>query len=399
MYKKILLVTLTSVIMLSGLFYFFGDTMIPILIASFMIIKTKALLITTKLYASSKKKMFMFLKTLTMTKALTLGVKRFFIDNVFSKWLAKNIIDPIKNPIIGYLTIYRKLSMKEKMRRLLIIFLPVSIVTGLMFAFGMLEGAFLYAEIKTVVIGFFKLLWVFGAKILAFFTTGWFATILEIFALSWILSKVEKIPYIGEKIVAFSDFIGKKFRYIFVNIKIYYRKYFEIYLERHISKKVRTRFYKYGERFTKSLNNFKTNNELFLIKVLLSKEAKYFSPIFKKKKVYRTVDEKIEAMRLLNKKTNDSLDVRGFYNTDNVWDGEINSVLIFESFASMNDHNGNTSGKILKEHFWVLNLTEKIFSLEVNEKEYDIKPGKIKLMKSNVIKHPLHSKFELIEIH
>lgn len=397
MRKKILFFFLVSV-SFGGMFYFFGDGLIPILMSSFIIIKTKALLVMGKVYGSSKKKFFLFLKTLTMTKAITLGIKRFFIDNVFSKWLEKNIIRPVKTPVFGYVNIFKKLSMKEKVKRMLMVFLPISIVTGIMFLFGFMEGALLYAELKAFVIGFFKLLWIFGAKVFSFLTSGWFASIIEIFALSWLLSKIEKIPFIGKKIVAFSEYIGKKLRYITINIKIFYRKFFERHLEKHISKKVRNKFKNYGERINTSLSNFKVNNELFLIKSLLNKKMNYFNPLFNKGQIYNTVDEKIEALKFLNKKTNDSLDVRAFYNIDTIWDKKINSVLIFESFASKNNDSGNNTGRILKEHFWLLNLTDEVFVLEIKNKEYFIKPGKIKLMKNDIIEHPFHSKFKLVKI-
>jgi len=68
-------------------------------------------------YSASKLKLIIFLKSMTIVQGTLLLLKRWFLDNVFAKWLKKNIIDHIKVGVAEMLQYYRALNIKSKIRK------------------------------------------------------------------------------------------------------------------------------------------------------------------------------------------------------------------------------------------------------------------------------------------
>ena len=348
-------------------------------------------------YAVSKTKFLFFLKTMTIYKTIVLGVKRFLIDNYFSKWLNNNVIDPIKEPIMNYIKFFFKLGWKTKLKRLAYFVLPIAVIGTIAQLTGMLESILLLAELKAIVIGFFKLLWIVLAKIGIFFSTWvfallkntWLVFILEIFALSWLMTKLEQIPFIGKYIIGTFNFISEwigKFFSIFVKI---YNKY----IYGHISMKIKNKMEKVGEKLLNFLENTKHENEIFILKNFI----KEFISGDNFKTYYSNIDftkiyNKNEIYRLINKKTKDNIDIKYYFNID--VNSIHNDVLIIESVASCNE-TGNIESIINKHSFWVLNLSNKVVEIKSLSNKFisrDIKPKKIKLI------HSLEHKFEDIVV-
>ena len=65
------------------------------------------------LWLISKLKILAFIKSLTMVQAFMLGVKRWFIDNMLSKWLDRYIIRHLKKPFNEISQYYRVVSLKS----------------------------------------------------------------------------------------------------------------------------------------------------------------------------------------------------------------------------------------------------------------------------------------------
>lgn len=351
----------------------------------------------TAFFAVSKTKFLFFLKTLTMYKAIILTIKRFVIDNYFSKWMANNIINPIKDPLLDYMKFFFKLGFKTKMKRMAYFFLPMSVMIFLAQLSGVLESILLLAELKAVVIGFFKLLWIFLAKVGAYFSTAifavlkntWLVSIIEIFALSWLMGKLEKIPYIGKYIVKFFNSTSKGFGKFFSLFVDLYNKY----IYSHISLRVKSKMEKLGTRLFNFLENTKHENEIFILdnfmkEFISNNRFKEYHKNIKFKKMYN----KNDIYKLWNKKTKDNVDIKYFFNID--VNSILNDVLIIESVASCSD-TGNTTSVISKHSFWILNLSNKIVKLESLSGNFftrEIKPNKIKLV------HSLNTDFENVRL-
>jgi len=389
--NKILFIVAVFVSIVIGVYY--SDELYLLIVPIVLVLKSKI----GAFLLSSKSKIFMFLKTLTFYKAIVLGAKRFVIDNYFSKWLHNNIIDPIKKPIINYLKFFFNLGWKIKLKRLFLFFLPLSAFIAIAQITGILEHLLLYAELKGLVIGFFKIFFAFIGKVIGVFSSSlffvlkntWLASIIEIFALSWLLTKLEKIPLFGKYIVSFFNYISEiigSFLSIFVDL---YNKY----IYSHLSLRIKEKMEIFGEFLHSFLEDTKHNNEVFLMKKFIKQyiQGNNFKDYYKKidfSKIYNKTD----IYKLINKKTGDNIDIKYFFNVDvNTIDKD---VLILESVASCNVE--GTEGQVInKNSFWVLNNSEEIVELISEEGHFPnkvIKPNKL------ILVHSLKQDFEGIKL-
>jgi len=377
---------LITVVALITLVYFADSTYIDGLLvglsAAYISIKAKALssiaLIAERSVGfalASKVSFLTYLKTMTILKAIILAVKRFLIDNVFSRWLEKNIISHITPSIQKFIKYYKSVNLKLKVKKTMYAIIPASIVVFLLNWAGVLKGFAIYGEIKAIVIGFFKLVWAIGGKVLVpFFTmisNSWLAPIIEIFALSWILGIIErKVPIVGPFI---SNFIKRAVRLISVVFES-----FSDFIYRHAGKKVNVFFGSNTKRFNGFLigkiEKSQVKNEVNAIKE--------FQKILNSGGIHSYHEETgasgSEFYSMVNKKTNDHVDIAAYTNHD-TWE----EVLIIQGIAS-HDESGTDSGRIVKEDFWVLNNTNEpvqLLSQDNTVKPTRINPGKVRLIK------------------
>lgn len=152
-----------------------------------------------------------FIFGLTLLKVLALGIKRYFIDHVVSKNLKDHFFIHLKVPLKDW---WKGVDIKGKM----LFFIPASIISAIgvyVTGFNQLLSAL---GIKALVIGFFKTLWIISGKVFYFFTVyiwdSWFAPIIEIFILSWLLKLLEKIRFLHKFFSRIHQFNGKIFHYI-----------------------------------------------------------------------------------------------------------------------------------------------------------------------------------------
>jgi len=159
------------------------------------------------LFISFKK----FLLGLTLFKILLLGIKRYVIDNIISKNMKEHFFEHTKDPIKVW---WQNVNIKNK----LIFFIPASVLSAIGVYFAGISKVLSALGIKAFVIGFFKTLWALGYKVAWFFTdylwNSWFAPIVEIFILSWLLKLLEKVPFLKNFFSKFHVFNSKIFGYI-----------------------------------------------------------------------------------------------------------------------------------------------------------------------------------------
>jgi hypothetical protein len=117
------------------------------------------------LWLVSKLKILAFIKGLTFVQAILLGIKRWFIDNMLSQWLDKYIFSHLKKPFAELFHYYRTVSFKTKLKNFFIIVFPMGLAIWLMYLTDVISHIALFVQLKVVVIGFFKTLWIVLAKI------------------------------------------------------------------------------------------------------------------------------------------------------------------------------------------------------------------------------------------
>ena len=387
---------LVSLLVTVGVVYLFDIDLLELLLAAVIVVKTQALALfksfLAKLYlffAASKKKLWLYLKTLTLAKLLGVGIKRFIIDNYLSKWLDKNIVAPLKAPLSGFVRYYLALSTKEKLKRALLFLLPASLGLYLLGALGWLEHLVFYAEIKAVVIGFFKLLWLFAGKLLGFFytlfTQSWLAPLLQLFALSYLLEKMQNLPLIGRPLRLLFEKLDALFGAFFAKIARFWHRY----VERHISVRVRRKFHDLARRLETKLETLKHRNETFLMKNFITLYIRpgtveeYFGnhlAQFLKKEglsALTTAEQKRRFLNDLNRRTGDNIDIVAFF--DIAPYPPVQDVFVIESFAS-GFLGGNKKRGIRADSIWLLNMRPGSVTFRTPHLARTLKSGQIKLI-------------------
>jgi len=199
-------------------------------------------------YSVSKLKIVAFLKGLTILQAIILLVKRWLLDNVFATWLRRNIIDNIVDSIVNTFKYYKSLNLKRKIKNFFIPFIVTIISFWLIYSSGYLDNIFFFAELKVFVIWLSKTTLLIISKITGFLIDSWITPILEVFAFSLLLNKLEE--WLGEDnpIIKAINWIGELLNAMFERFREFNQKYIDPIFNHKISKK--------SKLFNKNLNRY-----------------------------------------------------------------------------------------------------------------------------------------------
>jgi len=322
------------------------------------------------LWLVSKLKILAFIKGLTFVQAILLGIKRWFIDNMLSKWLDKYIFSHLKKPFREVLQHYKAISFKAKIKNFFVIVLPMGVAIWLMYLTDVISHIALFVELKMVVIGFFKALWVILAKvfgviptILSWLSNSWLAPIFEVFALSWLLALIEKLLGKDNPLTKFFNYLGDKLNDLLSYMGLLNDRHIEPILHNTITQKSKS----FGEIISEMIKRKKIAQEYLYFDnfrniILRGHINAYYSfegmeNIYDKKKLYR----------LINEKTKDNIDIIAFVSRNGK--GELldesyknsyyHDIFLLKGIASNQEHG-------VKEHleedidhtdFWVLNTS------------------------------------------
>jgi len=343
------------------------------------------------LWFLSKIKIIHFLKTLTLIQGLLLGIKRWFIDNMLSKWLDRHIIRHFKKPFRELIQYYNAINFRTKIKNFIIVILPLGLGIWVMDLTGVLKHLAVFVELKVLIIGFFKALWVIFAKIFLWLTNSWITPIFEVFALSYILTLIEKVlgkdnfiskifNYIGDKINSFLNYIG-----------LLNDKHIEPILNENISKKSEY----FGKKISDMIKNKKRRDENldfdnFQNIILKGHINAYYSfdgmdEIHNKKKLYT----------IINQKTDDNIDIiayvsrngRGELLEESYQNDYYHDIFILKGIASNKSYGVKVQHNKEIDHtdFWVLNTSKYPVWIKSHSDNIDnllLKGNEIKFIKT-----------------
>jgi len=316
------------------------------------------------LWFLSKIKIIHFLKTLTLIQGLLLGVKRWFIDNMLSKWLDRHIIRHFKKPFRELIQYYNAINFKTKIKNFIVVVLPLGLGVWVMYLTGVLTHLAVFVELKVLIIGFFKALWVIFAKIFLWLTNSWITPIFEVFALSYILTLIEKVLGKDNFISNFFNYIGDKINSFLNYIGLLNDKHIEPILNENISKKSKY----FGKKISDMIKNKKRRDEKldfdkFQNIILKGHINAYYSfdgmdKIYDKKKLYTVI----------NQETADNVDIIAYVSRNGK--GELleehykndyyHDILLLKGIASNRSHGVKVQDNKEIDHtdFWVLNTSK-----------------------------------------
>jgi len=355
----------------------------------------------TSLWLLSKLKIIAFIKSLTMVQAILLGVKRWFIDNMLSAWLKKYIFDYLQKPFKELLNYYKRVSFSAKLKNFLLIFLPLALALWVMYLTNMLAHLAIMVELKMLVIGFFKALWLILAKlfgivpvIISWISGSWLAPIFEVFALSYLLSLLERFLGPNNWITRFFNYIGDQLNYLLERLGLFNDTHIEPIFQKTIAKGSQT----LADKISSLIRAKKIREEYlyfdnFQNMILRGHINAYYSfPDMDKIKDKRTL------YRLINEKTRDNIDIiayvsrngKGEILEENVDNNFYHDIFLLKGIASHKEHGvqERQTKDMDATDFWVLNTSQ--FPVTIKSHHGNIEPAELQGHEVKLIKTKDH---------
>jgi len=349
------------------------------------------------LWLVSKLKILHFLKGLTIFQAFLLGIKRWFIDNWLSKWLEKHILRHFKKPFQELFQYYKAINFKTKIKNFVVIVLPLGIGIWVMYLTDVLAHLAVFMELKVLIIGFFKALWLIFSKIFIWMTSSWFAPILEVFALSYLLTLLEKVLGKENPINRFFNSVGNKLNDFLSILGVLNDKHIEPILNKNVSKRSES----FGTLISAMIRNKKIKDEYLYFDnfqniILRGHINAYYS--------FPGMDEikdKQALYTLINEKTADNIDIiayvsrngKGDLLEEHYPDDYYHDIFLLKGIASNRMHGVRIQNddKIDYTDFWVLNTSK--FPVWIKSHSNTIEAQKLKGNEMKFIKTKNHINF------
>ena len=361
-YKALLAIIIPVAIM--ALLSYFHETsynyIMGYMIAVVLVFKSSLL----SLWFLSKLKILHFLKGLTLFQAILLGIKRWFIDNMLSRWLDKHIIRHFKKPFQELFQYYNAINFKTKVKNFVVIVLPLGIGVWVMYLTDILTHIAVFVELKVLVIGFFKALWVVFSKLFLWMTTSWFAPILEVFALSYLLTLLEKFLGKNNPISRFFNYVGDKLNNLLEYIGLLNDKHIEPILNKNISERSES----YGNKISLMIKNKKIRDEHLYFDNFQNIILKGHINAYHSFDGMDKISDKKELYRIINKNTADNIDIIAYVSRNGKGelleepciDDYYHDIFLLKGIASNRSHGvkEQLEDEIDYTDFWVLNTSK-----------------------------------------
>lgn len=343
------------------------------------------------LWLVSKLKLLHFLKGLTIFQAFLLGMKRWLIDNVLSQWLEKHIFSHLKKPFRELFQYYRAINFKTKIKNFIIIILPLGIGVWLMYVTDVLTHLALFVELKVIIISFFKALWVIFYKLFIWLTSSWFAPIFEVFALSYLLTLLERFLGKNNPISRSFNYIGDKLNDMLSYLGLLNEKHIDPILNQNVSKHSKN----LGLHISSLIRNKKIRDEYlyfdnFQNMILKGHINAYYAfPHMEK------MTNKKELYKIINQKTADNIDIvayvsrngKGDLLEEHIVDDFYHDIFLLKGIASNRTHGVRVQNEdeIDYTDFWVLNTSRYPVTIKSHSgslKEQTIEGNEVRFIKT-----------------
>ncbi len=323
-------------------------------------------------FSASKLKFITFLKGLTLLQGVLLLVKRWFLDNVFARWLKRNITDHIKGAFGDLFAYYRTLNIRTKFKN---IFIPLILTVGSIWAAystGYLDNLLLFTEFKVVIIGLSKTFLAIGLKLFGFMVDSWITPILEVFALSYILSALERLLGHDHPVIRGINWLGAKLNALFLAIATLNRRHIDPLLNDHVAAGSRT----LADKLLAYVRDKKIDYEYEQFDRLEKKILDGHIDAYYQFKGMELITDKRELYTRINHATRDHLDIvayvsrnkKGDLLPENIPDSFYHDVFLLEGIASSSQNGVKEEIDGHPDHtdFWVLNTSRHPVALRTH---------------------------------
>ena len=314
-------------------------------------------------YSASKLKLLAFFKGLTLLQGSLLLLKRWFLDNVFSRWLRRNILRPASTALREAREYYLGLDFRAKVRNLLLAIVASAFGLWLLYSSGYLAHLFLFTELKVVVISLSKTFLLVLGKIAGLLFNSWLTPILEVFAFSWFFTWLERTLGPDHPVNRFLNRLGYFFGRIFAGVILLVRRYIDPLLNRRVREKSR----QIARRARAYIEDKKIAYEMAQFDRLERLLMEGHIDAYHSFKGMEKIKDKRKLYSLINRRTRDGIDIVAFVSRnakgellpEEVEDSFYHDVFLLEGLASSQTRGVKKELSDRPDHsdFWVLNTS------------------------------------------
>ncbi len=345
-------------------------------------------------WAASKLKILAFVKGLTFVQGFFLLIKRWFLDNVFARWLKRNVTDHIAEGFREVVAFYRTLNLRAKLRNILLPLLIGGGTVALLYQGGMLDKLLLFTEIKVIVISLSKTLLLVLSQIVGFMFNSWITPILEVFALSYLFTWLEEKLGADNPLIRVLNAIGRGLNRVLFFFAGLNRRYVDPILNDRVSDGSR--------RISSALQHYVRDKKIAYEYDQFDRFEKQILDghidAYHHFKGMENLTDKRELYTRINHRTDDNLEIVGFISRnaqgdllpETVKDSFYHDIFFLEGFASSHRHGVGHEEEKHPDHsdFWVLNTSKYPFVLRSHSGHVpatEIPPHSVQLIKTD---HP-----------
>ncbi len=263
-------------------------------------------------FSASKLKLLAFIKGLTFAQSVGLLLKRWFLDNVFAKWLKTNIIDHIKTGFDEFAKYFSVINIHSKIKNSLIAAVFTILLIVFVYISGHMGQLLIFTELKVFVISISKTALLILGKILGFVFDSWLSPILEVFALSYFLTWLEERLGKDNPLIRVLDLIGaaiNKALYFFADLN---KKYIDPLLNDKVSQSSQKAASMIKDYAIKKRIKYEYEQFDKLEKTILDGHIDAYHSF----KGMEKIKDKKKLYSLINQKTKDHLNIIGFISRD-----------------------------------------------------------------------------------
>jgi hypothetical protein len=352
------------------------------------------------LWFAAKLKIIAFIKGFTLFQGILLLLKRWLMDSVVLVWLKEHILDHMIEALHEIKNYYLRLNIKEKIKNGVIGVVGAGLFLLGVDTLGYLDKLLFFTEVKMIATALFQLLLGFLTKVvstlIAWLSASWFAPLLEVLALSYLLTLLEKWFGVNNPLSRTLNRIADG-----LNQLLYYLGIFKI---KHIDPMVECRVVDNSKKINKSLKSMITNKKI-------QQEYRYFEKFeriimkghidaYHSFKGIEKITNKKELYTLINQKTNDNIDIVAYISRNHlgllldeaVEDSFYHDIFLLESFASHQEHGVKIYDEpedlnhINHTDFWVLNTSAFALLIGSHTNNFEavcIPPHSLQLIKTS----------------
>ena len=326
-----------------------------------------------------------FIAGLTIFQGTILLVKRWLLDSVFATWVETHIIDNVIDGLKEAKNFYMRQDLKTKFKNIFVFIFGITLSGWLFYVVGLLDNIVLFAELRLFIAGLFSAMVTFftkvGAWTLSVLAISWLGPLLEVFALSYILTRLEVWFGPNNFLSRFFNYLGDK-----MNLMLYYMG---ILKDKHITplilEPVISKSKQMGTQLSANIRNKKIQEEYRYFESFENIIMKgHIDAYFSFKGTDKCPTKKALYSRI-NKKTSNNIDIAAYIERNAlgklVREDKVSNfyhdVFFLESFASHKEFGVKIYDEesdelhITHHDFWVLNTSKYPITLGSNSQNFE----------------------------